>query len=394
MANNFLFASILFFLASCTDPLDLVYNEPTYNNDIKSIKEKSELKSDRIIDQVNYSGEIKPGTTYREILDDYIDRKKLITKILNFYHQENTKKEFIASEYLELDLNKKKGKRSYSWTDEYNDYTIEGSIKNISKQDISLGMLILNDGGVNFIPFDDLKIGRTKDFNKKIKSKSSYLGTYYATIKIKDSILNELSQAKRKILTNIPYILSKFLWDDIELERKDSVLIRSLFSNESFDERIKDNNEISFENVLKNYIKDQKEDLENASRYLKKAEEIIQSNKEKLKIKERKRIKRQRENLEAEKQRLALLKLKNKDREDFKKLLNQYEVDETNIKIALSRYDKEFYAFNVLWDDLARLIVKNNEESGPDGYKTLKVNFKLLVNGEEKICLFNIKVPF
>ena len=99
---------------SCSNPLDSVYNEPTFNNDIKLIKDVNEEDSDRIIDQVKYADEIKPGTTYREILDEYHLRRNLLIKILEFYEQESSKERFDYKDYIQINIDSEKALECHS----------------------------------------------------------------------------------------------------------------------------------------------------------------------------------------------------------------------------------------------------------------------------------------
>ena len=130
---------------SCSNPLNSVYNEPTFNNDIKLITDVNEVDSDRIIDQVKYSDEIKPGTTYREILEDYHSRRNLLIKILEFYEQESSKERFDFKDYIQINIDSEKGAKSYL-LNKYYKYNSFITIKNIWNKKIKLGVVWYREG--------------------------------------------------------------------------------------------------------------------------------------------------------------------------------------------------------------------------------------------------------
>lgn len=371
---------------SCSNPLDSVYNEPTFNNDIKLIKDVNEEDSDRIIDQVKYADEIKPGTTYREILEDYHLRKDLYFRIVDFYEQEMLKENFDYNDYIKINIESNKRKNRYSWSDDYFDYSVSGSIKNVSNEKIKIGIVKVYG---KKIFFENLMPGKStrfdRDFDKNIKN------PYYSVfIKTADTILYDRN-SYIFILDNIKHLLTETLWNELFKKIDNDSIDKKYYKVE---DSFKVNRKLTFDDVVLEYKNNQATKLNDAIEEFSYIEKMLQKNREDQIRQEKLRKKRELADAESRRKKRALMKIKNQDREDFITVLKQYSVDNFNTKDALRKYDKEINDFNVLWDDKARMIMKNKTEIGSGQFKSLRVSFQVIVGGKEKTTLFSITVPY
>jgi len=388
---------------SCSNPLDSVYNEPTFNNDIKLIKDVNEEDSDRIIDQVKYADEIKPGTTYREILEDYLLRKDLLIKILEFYEQESSKEYFDYNDFVQIENNIKNKGKKYTWSSD-NIYFLNSSIKNISDKKIDLGLISFFTNKLLFYnSIESLLPGEKLSFSNSFYSYNEPKISNLLHLKIGDSIYHP-TEAYLDVVEQLHHLISEELISDITKyynQKPNNKKISDFITDIEIDQDFVQNKNLTFEDVLLAYENKKKLDYRTAEKSIKKARElIIEKQKAILKekeaklLREKRRKKRELADTESRRKKRALMKIKNQDREDFITLLKQYSVDDFNTKDALRKYDNEINDFNVLWDDTARMIMKNKTEIGSGQFKSLRVSFQVIVGGKEKTTLFSITVPY
>ena len=160
------------------------------------------------------------------------------------------------------------------------------------------------------------------------------------------------------------------------------------------DDDFKLNKDLTFEDVLAGYENEKIRIYQQSKGFLQFGESILLDWKKNNALEETRRRKRELADAESRRKKRALMKIKNKDREDFITVLKQYSIDNFNTKDALRQYDKEINDFNVLWDDKARMIMKNKTEIGSGQFKSLRVSFQVIVGGKEKTTLFSITVPY
>ena len=171
---------------SCKDPLDSIYNEPSYSKDVKLIKDKNKRNSDRIIDQVKYADEIKPGATYRDILKDFNDRKELLIKIIELYEQESLKEYFNYNDYIQI-YNKSTPGQWINYTEHRG--VFESSIKNITDKTIQAGFVGRPVRGfTNLLP-DSIFKYKKSEYNDMLRLFDSPLKKRDVILKINDSLL-------------------------------------------------------------------------------------------------------------------------------------------------------------------------------------------------------------
>lgn len=404
MKKLILLALLFGTVSSCSNPLDLVYNELTFNNDIKLIKNVNEKDSDRIIDQVKYAEEIKPGMTYKEILEDYHQRKDLLIKILEFYEQERSKENFDFKDYIQIDINSKKGLKSYSWSwnndYEYNTYV---SVKNICDKTIKLG-IIYHRGGKLLKPqigegyyFENIFPNDSTSFERKLTYEISF--PLSASLQIGDSIFYN-NYAYKYIGDQCDHLYSKGITQDVieyYEEQKDSINKFDLVSK--IDDDFEANKDLTFEDVIAGYKNEKLRNFKESKESFQYVENILLERKKNNAIKETQRRKRELSIAEAKRKKEALIKNQKRDRLEFISILNQYNIDDFNLNYAIGKYDKMIKGYNLVWDDedwipddFDRLIVKNKTLTGSGNYKSLKVNFKgFTLKKEEE--MYSIIIP-